>query len=124
LIQTPRTEWQVTVGPAYQKNKFETVEAGTSETEQASAVVFANTFETELARQLDFTIEYRGQFTGSESGSNIHHTVSTLKFEVHKRLTLDLSFVWDRVASPKPDEDGITPEPDDFKYVTSIGIHF
>ncbi|MBP7697771.1 MAG: DUF481 domain-containing protein [candidate division Zixibacteria bacterium] len=81
-------------------------------------------FRTDLIKQLDFAFEYRGQFTGSGSGSNIHHSVSTLQFEVHERLTLDLSFTWDCVAEPEPDENGVTPEKDDIKIVTSLGVHF
>jgi hypothetical protein len=54
----------------------------------------------------------------------MHHTISTLEFEIHKRLTLDLSFTWDRIGEPSTDENGVTPQPDDFQLITSLGIHF
>jgi hypothetical protein len=54
----------------------------------------------------------------------MHHIMSTLEFEIHKRLTLDLSFIWDRIAEPETRSDGVTPKPDDFQFITSLGIHF
>jgi len=50
--------------------------------------------------------------------------VTTLEFEIHKRLKLDLSFVWDRITSPKSELGGDTPTPNDFRLITSIGIDF
>ena len=47
-----------------------------------------------------------------------------LGFEIRKRLKLDLSFVWDRITSPKTESDGITPTPDDFRLITSLGVDF
>jgi len=46
-----------------------------------------------------------------------------LEFEIHKRLKLDLSFVWDRISSPQS-FGGATPMPDDFRLITSLGIDF
>jgi len=123
-INTPRTEWQLTAGPAYQKNKYDAVETAASNTEQSLALVLGTRFDTELTSRLDFALEYRGQFAKRAAGGNMHHTLSTLEFEIHKRLTLDLSFTWDRVAAPETDENGVTPLKDDFQSITSLGIHF
>jgi hypothetical protein len=124
LLKTPRTKWEITTGPAFQRNKFDSVESGTSDTADSLALVLGSRYDTELTKRIDFILEYRGQFTRSEGGSNMHHTMSTLEFEIHKRLTLDLSLVWDHIAKPKTGKDGVTPNPDDFQFITSLGIHF
>jgi putative salt-induced outer membrane protein YdiY len=123
LIKTHATDWQLTIGPAFQKTAYESVQSGTDQSEESSALLLMSTFDTDLSKRLDLTLEYRGQFTTSEGGSNIHHGVATVEFEIHKRLVLDVSFVWDRIAEPEPDENGVTPEKDDYKIIMSLGVH-
>jgi putative salt-induced outer membrane protein YdiY len=124
FIKTPRTEWQVTAGPAFQRSTFDSVESGTSATDNSAALVVGSMLEMELTKRLDLTLEYRGQFTGGGGGNNVHHTVSTLEFEIHKHLTLDISLIWDRISAPEPRNDGVTPKPDDFQLITALGFHF
>ncbi len=124
FIKTPRTEWNVTLGPAWQRNWFHSVQPGEDSSAQSLALVLSTRFDIELTQRLDFIVEYRGQLTRKETGNNTHHAVTTLEFEIHKRLKLDLSFVWDRITSPKAESDGATPTPDDFRLITSLGIDF
>jgi hypothetical protein len=124
IIKTARTEWDVTIGPAYQKNQYVSVEPGTENGPDSLAAVLSSRFDVELTKRIDLILEYRGQFTTPNQGSNMHHGSATLEFEIHKKLTLDMSFVWDRVAKPETGADGITPKQDDFRFTTSLGIHF
>jgi len=124
LINNSRTEWQLTAGPAFQYNKYNATGTDTANTKHSGTLVLGFLFDIKLTKRIDFTIDYRGQFTRRETGSNMHHTMSTLEFEIHKLLILDLSFIWDRIAKPEPDENGVTPKPDDFQFITSLGIHF
>lgn len=124
LWKTPRTEWNVTVSPSWQRNWFGSVEAGQSSVADSAALVFSTRFDTELTQRLDFILEYRGQLTGKQSGNDTHHVVTTLEFEIHKRLKLDLSFVWDRIGNPQTDSGGTTPTADDFRLITSLGVDF
>lgn len=124
FIKTPRTEWNVTIGPAWSRSWFGSVDAGQSSTADSLAGVLSTRFDTELTQRLDFIFEYRGQLTSKETGGDTHHAVTTLEFEIHKRLKLDLSFVWDRISSPQTEASGATPTPDDFRLITSLGIDF
>jgi hypothetical protein len=124
LIKTPRTTWEVTAGPAFQRNQFDSGESGTSDTADSLALVVGSRFDIELTKRIDFLLEYRGQFTRSEGGSDMHHTMATLEFEIHKRLTLDLSVVWDRIGESRTGKNGVTPESDDLQLITALGIHF
>lgn len=124
LIKTPRTDWNLTAGPAGQANWFSSVPTGESSTSQSFALVIATRFDIELTRRLDWIFEYRGQLTSREAGESSQHAASTLEFEIHKRLKLDLSVVWDRVASPQTESNGSSPKPDDLRFITSVGIDF
>jgi putative salt-induced outer membrane protein YdiY len=124
LMKTARTEWNITAGPAWQRNWYDSVPEGENRIADSGALVLSTRLEMELTQRLDFIFEYRGQFTGKETGNDAHHAVSTLEFEIHKRLKLDLSFVWDRIGSPQTESGGDTPTPDDFRLITSMGIDF
>ena len=124
LVKTPRTEWNVTISPSWQRNWFDSVEAGESTTASSGALVLSTRFDTELTQRLDFIFEYRGQLTRKETGNDTHHAVTTLEFEIHKRLKLDLSFVWDRIGNPQAESSGATPTADDFRLITSLGVDF
>jgi putative salt-induced outer membrane protein YdiY len=124
LVKTRRVEWNISAGPAYQRNIFSSVEPGESNSQDSLALVFGTRLDIELSKRLDFTLEYRGQFSGRETGNNTHHGVATLKFDIHKRLKLDLSLVWDRVASPTTASSGQTPNKDDVRLTLGLGIDF
>ncbi len=119
LVKTPRTEWNLTASPSWQRNWFDD-----GSTTSAGALVFATRFDTELTKRLNLIFEYRGQLTRKESGNNIHHAETKLEFEIHKHLKLDVSFEWDRIADPKTEPSSPNPTPDDYRLITSLGIDF
>lgn len=124
LVKTARVEWSTTIGPAWQANWFDSVESSAAAYASSLALVLSTKLDLELTRRLDFVVEYRGQLTSSETGNNVHHSATTLEFEIRKSLKFDCSFVWDRITSPKAESDGATPTPDDFRLITSLGIEF
>jgi hypothetical protein len=124
IIKTARTEWNATISPSWQRNWYSSVQAGENSSPQSLALVLSTRFETELTRRLDFIFEYRGQFTRRDTGNDTHHTVTTLEFDIHKQLKLDLSFIWDRISYPQTESGGTTPTPDDFRLITSLGADF
>jgi putative salt-induced outer membrane protein YdiY len=125
MFRTRRFEWDISAGPAYQRTRFVSVEPGQSETEASFAGVLSTRMDLELTQRIDWSLDYRGQRTGKDaSGGTTHHANSTLEFEIHKRLKLDLSFIWDHVDSPKTESGGTTPTADDYRLITSLGIDF
>lgn len=124
VVKTSRTEWNLTLGPAWQHNVFQSVPEGESRIADAVALVLATRFEMELTRLLDLIAQYRAQITQSENGDNTHHAVVGLDFEIHKQLKIQLNFIWDRIGNPRTESAGDTPSPDDFRLVTSFGFDF
>jgi putative salt-induced outer membrane protein YdiY len=124
FIKNRRVEWNVTAGPAYQRNWYTSVEPGVNDHPGALALALGSRLEIEVTKRVDFVTELRSQVTSKEVGETTHHGVVTLEFEIHKRLDLDISFIWDRVSNPKPDADGVTPLRDDFRLIVGLGIDF
>lgn len=124
IIHKSRAEWNVTIGPAWQRNWFHSVEAGQSKTADGTALVLGSRFDWEITHRIEFILEYRAQVTGREEGDNTHHAVATLEFEIHKRLNLDVSLVWDRVAAPATESNEHTPSSDDVRLNLALGVKF
>lgn len=124
IIDTSRTEWKVSGGPAYQTTKFDSVEPGQASSEWTPALVAGTDFNTELTNTIDFTFKYNLQILNEASGTYTHHSITTLETELTKWLDFDTSFVWDRVQSPTPNADGTVPEKDDYYLIVSLGINF
>jgi putative salt-induced outer membrane protein YdiY len=124
LIYRRGLEWSVSTGPAWQKTWFNSVPAGSATEVGAAALTFGTRFEWELTRRVDFTLEYRGNYTSSDVGETFHHAVATLEVDLTKRFELDLSFIWDRTQNPKPEANGNVPKQDDFRLVVALGVRF
>lgn len=124
IIDTSKTEWDVTGGPAYQGTEFVSVEQGEDSQDSTPALVVDSLFDTELNKRIDFIWGYRFQLLNESSGSYTHHFVTTLESELSKVLDLDISFVWDRTQNPTADEFGVVPEQDDYQIIVALGIDF
>ena len=124
LVDRSTLDWNVSALPSFQATRFDSVQAGEAERKDAGALVLGSEFDWEISRRVDLVLEYQGQFTNSELGETLHHSVSKLEIELSKLFELDISFVWDRVGDPQANEDGITPEKDDYRLVVGFGVDF
>lgn len=124
IINTAKTEWDATVGVAYQSTQFISVEPGEDLNTSTPVLAISTLFETELTKKIDFTINYAFNIVNEQSGSYTHHSVTTLETELTSWLDFDISFVWDRVKNPTTRADGTVPKPDDYRLTFSLGIEY
>jgi len=124
LVDRANQNWNITLGPAFQKAEFASAQPGEPTDKGVGALVFGSRFDWDITRRTDLILEYRGQYTSREVGETAHHSVATLSMELTKRFDLDVSFVWDRIAQPKVSSDGVQPKPDDYRLVVGLGMHF
>ena len=122
IIDTSKTEWDITPGVAYQYTQNASVEAGQDTDKSTPALVAGTTFDTELTKKIDFNASYRFSIVNQESGTYAHHAKAALEIELTRRLDLDLSVVWDRIQDPTPADDGRVPDQDDFYFFFGIGF--
>ena len=52
-------------------------------------------FDADITYRITFIQTFFSTLASEEAGLYSHHCVSTLEFELHKSLDLNLSFVWD-----------------------------
>lgn len=124
IIDTSKTTWDVTAGPAYQYTQFTSVEPGQSSSESTPALVVGTYYERELTSTLDLIGNYKFNIVNKESGRYTHHAIATLEVELTDLLDFDISVVWDRTQNPRPRTDGSTPKQDDFQTIFGVGVDF
>lgn len=124
LLETVKTDWRVSGGPAYQYTRFNEVEQGETTAESTPALVGGTQVDIEITANLDFNYNYQLQFVKPESGLYNHHMVIGFVVELTRMLDFDVSLVWDRVQRPRPNADGIVPDQDDWRLIVGLGFVF
>jgi hypothetical protein len=122
IIDTSKTEWDITPGLAYQYTENVSVEAGGDSHNATTAFEVETNYETELTKKIDLNAAYKFNVVNKESGKYSHHIVTTLEIELTHRLDLDVSLIWDRIQDPKLKDDGLLPKQDDYYFL--FGISF
>lgn len=124
LIDTKRTTWSVSGGPALLYTKFLTVSNLDKLTSYAPATELSTHYKIELNSITDITYDYKFTYTTKLAGKYKHHMLLTLENELTSWLDLDITGVWDYILKPEEASDGTTPEQSDFQLLLGLGIEF
>lgn len=124
IIDTDKTEWDITVGPAYRHTKFDSTPEGASGSEDGFGGILLSELEIELTEWVDFTLGYSGYVMDRDSGGYGHSAIATLSFEIGDPFEFNISYLWDYVQDPTENSDGVVPENSDFRLLFGIGVEF
>jgi len=122
FVDTPNHTWDVSIGPAYQLTRQNTVEAGVDPTSATGAFQASSSYEWEITKDIDFDFDYTITVPTPETDEYNHNLILSFEFELTKKLDLDIKFIWDRVNMPIAGEDSVTPLPDDYR--STIGLTY
>jgi putative salt-induced outer membrane protein YdiY len=122
LINTPVTKWDISGGPSYQRTKYVSVQGDGSTVDNTLTLALTTTFDTSVNSKVDIEGTYSPKLGASETGNYMHHSIITIETEITKRFDFDVSFIWDFVRQPVPDENGNIPYRSDIR--TTIGITY
>jgi len=121
-IRNKKTDLELTGGIGNQVTRYVSVEPGESIKNTSPFITMGIKYDTEFNNWVDFLIDYSLQLVDQAKGQNTHLFVTTLSTDITGDLELEITFVWDRVKNPQPDENGIPPKEDDYKLI--FGISF
>jgi len=124
IIDTSRTDWDVSGGPAYQATRFVSVQEGENIKETTPALVMGTSYDLEISKKLDFMFDYSTTWGNEESGGYTHHIVTTFESEITGSFDFDISFVWDHISNPTAADDGTVPLPDDYRMTLGVTYEF
>jgi putative salt-induced outer membrane protein YdiY len=124
IIDTGRTSWNVTAGPAWQSTEYYSVEEGQDDTTDSPALAIGTRFDHEITKDIDFYFDYTALFTDEENGTYNHHLDTGLDIEIIGNLDFNISWIWDLIEDPRTLEDGSVPEQDDYRLIFGLGWDF
>ena len=125
IWDTSKMEYQIVAGPAYQETRYVTVDdTASGSVQKAGSLVVETEFDYEFTGDIDYYLDYRATLAEEASGGFTHHFDTGLEIELTSRLDLDLSFIWDFVEDPQNDEEGVTPEQNDYRLILGVGWEF
>lgn len=116
--------WLVSAGPGFQYKQFETVGLGEADSTATAAGIFYSKYKVDITSRLDFSVRYRAIFVSEEAGTYMHHTISTLSFEIKRYLNLDISYIWDYLQNPQRESNGTQPQKSDSYLTIGLGVRF
>jgi len=122
IIDTPKTTWDISGGPAFRATRYVSVEPGDSDSVDTPALVASTFYDTPLTKTIDFNVRYNLSIVNQESGTYTHHAIATFETEVTSILDFDVSIIWDRIQDPQARADGSVPKQDDFQLLLTLGV--
>jgi len=124
LINTKKTFWSFSGGPAIIYTKYTTVELGKKSSSYSPALEISTKFEQELTSITDFTYNYKLTFSDRNAGTYKHHMIFMFENELFSWLDIDITAIWDYIAYPKEDDMGKIPQKNDYQLLVGFGIEF
>jgi putative salt-induced outer membrane protein YdiY len=123
IMRDGDVDWSVGLGAGYQSTSYHSVEAGQDKSSDNGTIMANTAIEWDITGDVECLFDYDIQMGVPDVSTAFHHARLAFSFDIFGDiLDLDLSWIWDRVESPRPDADGVTPERDDFRTTIGIGL--
>jgi putative salt-induced outer membrane protein YdiY len=123
-VKKKKVSLDLELAGGYQIVWYSSVDPGEDDQQERGVVVPTLRLESEPLRWLDVDALYTAQVSGGNARNTTQHGELTLSVELTKVFDLDVSWIWDHVENPSPNEDGTIPKKDDLKLTLGIGIDF
>ena len=123
-LKRKKAEMDLELAGGYQYTRFGSVEEGADEERRSGAILPTIRIETDPLKAVDLDLLYQAGITVPDPGDTTMHGEVILSIEITKIFDLDVAWIWDRVQSPEPNEDGTVPKQDDVQLTVGIGIDF
>jgi putative salt-induced outer membrane protein YdiY len=124
IIDTPKTTWNATAGPAWQSTQFVSVEEGENGTTNSPAFRIGSRLDHDVTDDIEYYFNYTGLFADEANGTYNHHLDTGLDIDLIGNLDFNISWIWDRVQDPRPREDGSITDQDDTRIIFGLGWDF
>lgn len=122
LLQSKRTQWDVTIGPSFQKTSYY---SAIDNPNQASGVLAIGTLlNYDITSRIEYIFDLQVQFVEEDSGKRNAYFKTGVEVDIRHDFELNFMFSLDRVAKPVATFDTISPESNDYKLVLSLGYDF
>jgi len=112
------------LGGGYLYTRYKSVEVGENNEKGIGSAIMTIRIETDPLKRLEADVLYSTQLGIPDTEDTTMHAELIVSIELTKRLDVDVSWIWDRVQNPEPNEDGTLPKKDDAKLTVGLSIDF
>ena len=124
LIDTPKSEWYISAGPALLYTEFYKTQADEKSFESSASFEILSKYEFKFYTLHKLKIEYKMTFSDTKTGKFRHHFVFKLENDIVKdKIFIDTTFLWDYVKEVQSAED-LEPLRNDYQFLVGAGIKF
>ncbi len=124
VIDTKKTEWYLSGGPAVVYTTHSTVLETEDRTISSPALELSTNLTVDINSKMDFKYDYKLTLTDENSGRYKHHMVAALENELTSWLDFDITAIWDYLKEPQRDAEGLLPKRDDYQFLLGLGVEF
>ena len=124
LIDTSKTTWSVSGGPAFLYTRYETVGLNKSIDTFSPAMELSTKYEIEISEITDITYSYKLTYSDRAAGRYKHHMYLTLENELTSWLDIDITGVWDYILEPEEASDSTLPKKSDYQLLVGFSLEF
>jgi putative salt-induced outer membrane protein YdiY len=124
LVDTSRTSWRASGGPAYTQTWFDQVEPGEDDRNSSPAIFGSTRIDHELTGDLDLWYDYRLLLAKKNTGGYSHRMELGSSLDVFGDLDLRVSYVWDFISDPVEGQEGDRPKSSDTQLRLGVGYSF
>ena len=124
ILDTPRTTWSATAGPAWQSNDWDSVPPGDEDSVGSFALRIGTLFDHEFTGRSTSTPTTARSSPRRRPAATPTTSTRDWSIELIGDLDVNVTWVWDRVQDPRPLEDGSFPKKDDTRLVFGLGWSF
>jgi len=124
FFDTAKFDWNGMLGVAYQYERYDSVLFGNPIDQSLPVGVLATRLDWKITKGIDYNLQYSFKLGLTDPDERNHHFQTAFEYELLSWLDFDITFIWDRVANPKIDANGILPQMDDVQLLFGIGLEF
>ena len=123
IYRLPNFEWGIGVNAGYQATRYVSVLASEDDSDDTFALIPSTRVEWDITSDVELDASYTAQIAMPETQNAFHHAETSLSVDVWGDiLDLNLALIFDRIETPRTNEDGITPERNDFRTSFGLGV--
>lgn len=122
LVDNKRLQWDVTLGPSFQKTIY--LDTANSTDQYSGVIAVGTSLDYSLSSRIDYILDFQIQFVEKESGKRNSFLKTGIELDIKHDFELDIIFSIDRVAEPVASINTLPPESNDYKLIFSLGYDF
>lgn len=123
LYRQSEVDWSVSLGAGYRFTRFVSVEAGEDLDEDTGSIIPVTQLDWDITGDIEVDLTVVSQVAIPDPKLSTHHATLLLTIDFFRDIfELSSSLTWDRVESPKANEDGTVPERDDLRLTFGFAV--